>query len=203
MGIYLFSKKLGYTRTTITRREDNYYQIANVTRIDQMPVGRKVPIKPDVEVSGYTLIDQDYRLHSFDFSMNSKIMGLKQRIQGEVIGNEIEVLFSDGRKNTVTRRPFDQNVMVSHGFSPFSAMPHLRVGKEWSVSMINPLTLKVESVRAKVELETTIEWQGEEHKVFEVALDYQKFRPKAWITPDGVILKEEIMMPGLYLIKEK
>ncbi|MEK7448624.1 MAG: hypothetical protein AAB019_03965 [Planctomycetota bacterium] len=203
MGIYLFNKRIGYTKTVISRQPDNnYYKITNITKIEKIPSGQIV-LPAGIDISGYSLVNLSYQLDSFDFSITSPMINLTYQIKGKVNGSSLELNIWDGKKMETSRRPFQPNTIVSHGFSPFTSMPHLSVGKQWASSMINPLSGQVESTTARVEEKTTLVWQEKEYEVYEVVLDYKKFQFRAWITPAGDILKQEALIPGLYLLKEE
>ena len=85
-------------------------------------------------------------------------------------------------------------------------MPHLSVGKEWVINFVNPFTASMQTLRARVENLTKIDWKDKTYDVYEVILSNPKrskqLKYTAYITPDGKILKQEILFPGLYLIRE-
>ncbi|MEW6026155.1 MAG: hypothetical protein AB1599_02520 [Planctomycetota bacterium] len=155
--------------------------------------------------SGYSLIDEKYKLKSFSFSAQGPF--LNYNISGEVKGDLLEFTLYDGLKTSTNFIPYKNDSTVSDGMSPFVSMPNLTVGKEWSINYINPFGASMQTLKARVESRTQIEWQNQMHDVYEViisepsgsksALNYT-----AYITPEGKILKQEIFLPGLYLLRE-
>ncbi len=199
MGVYFINRRIGQSTSTITKKPNGYYEIAHHTKIN---LAQRIPgmDMPMLEITGQTLINQLYLLDSFKFSIR---MGeIPYRVIGRVNGPDLILTINCLGSTQTHRVKFDPRATTSAGLSPFIAMPYLSVGKEWAIHMINPLTLKVETTMARVESKTTLQWQGQEHEVYEVIMDYKGFQPRAWITPEGEILKEEGLMPGLYLIKE-
>lgn len=202
MGIYMFGKKIGYSLTTVTQQPDGNYRIENRTQIKLPLMKTRIPseINQSLAMNGHSLVNSDYQLKSFNFSIQSQFFNYQ--VTGQVKGTDLEVTINDGQTTKTRSVKFQPQSTTSNGLSPFLSMPHLSVGKEWSINLINPFTLKFETVKAFVESQDTMSWQGQEYDVYEVVLDYKGFQPRAWITPEGLILKEEIMMPGFYLIRE-
>jgi len=205
MGIYFFNRRIGEACTEIGTLSHGFYRIAHYLEMN-LPIPSILksafPEGKLLTVTGSTLITPDYQLKSFDVSVTAP--GLRYQAAGQVKGEELEfVLAQDGVVTQRRRAKFNPRVTTTHTFTPFLAMPYLAVGKEWGIHIINPFTGLSETVKARVESKTTMVWQGKVQEVFEVILDYQGFQPKAWITPSGEILKEEILMPGLYLLREE
>lgn len=197
MGIYYGGQKLGSSVTTTETLSNGYHQISNRTILKRLPL---LPVETKVEITAQSFINTRYQLDSFQLKVKSLLFNYE--INGKVENNELVVTVFDGR-NTQTRRVSNPpNTTLSNGLSPFLNMPNLQVGKEWTISMLNPLSGGLERVRAFVESKDTIEWQDNSYEVYEVVLDYRDFKPRAWITPDGKILKEELVMSGLYFIRE-
>jgi len=196
MGIYLSGEKIGSSTTNIENLKNGYYRMTNHTNVKLLSFlgGTKV------EMNGYSLINPRYQLDSFVFTVKSFLVNYQ--IKGKIEKDEMVVEIFDGRKTKTHRFKNIPEATLSNGFSPFLAMPHLTVGKEWTINMVNPLSGTMERMRAFVESQDTMEWKGQTYKVYEVVIDYKGFKPRAWITPEGWILKEELIMPGLYFIRE-
>jgi hypothetical protein len=202
MGVYFLNQKIGTSSNTITKTLNGYYEIIHETSI-------KLPgFIPDIKantltINGQTIILPSYQLKSFQYSI---VMGtLPYTVSGLV--SKGKLLLTTSYLGTLEHRemPFNPRATTSAGLSPFITMPYLAVGKEWAINMVNPMTMQIETTKARVESKIIPEWwqgKGPAPEVFEVVLDYKTFQPKAWITPDGQILKEEGLIPGLYLLKE-
>jgi hypothetical protein len=222
MGIYYRDKKIGSSQTSIYGIEDKNTRIDNLTKISlpgilggffgASPTLRKDKDQPStpnfangvMEINGYSIVDIKYRLKSLNFAIKSPFMNFK--IIGRVKGETLEYTISDGTKVSKSEVPFKSSSTVSDGLSPFISMPHLSVGKEWLINYINPFDPSMQTLKATVEERTQVEWQDKMQDVFAVVLTNPKM-PKslnytAYITPEGKILKQEILLPGLYLIRE-
>jgi hypothetical protein len=230
MGIYFRDERIGSSRTDIEPQADGRTRINNQTAISlpsMMAImfatdrrnKKKSPARdpapettpqsaPDgarMTFSGYSLVDAKYKLDSFAFSAQSPF--LNYRITGNVQGDIMAVTLSDGLKTSTNYMSYKSDSTISDGLSPFIAMPHLTVGKEWAINYINPFGGSIQTLKARVESRTQIEWQNQMREVYEVALSEagtgkSPLNYTAYITPDGQILKQEILLPGLYLVRE-
>ena len=226
MGIYFRNERIGSSQTDIEPLVNNETKVKNLTTISlpsmmeimftanrrtkktaPQDTPKKTP-KSDIAkmtFSGYSLVDAKYKLKSFSFSAQSPF--LNYRIAGEVNNNTLEITMSDGAKSSTNYLPYKSNSTVSDGLSPFVSMPYLTVGKEWSINYINPFGASMQTLKARVESRTQVEWQNQMHDVYEVVLSEpgtakSPLNYTAYITPDGKILKQEILLPGLYLLRE-
>ena len=226
MGIYFRGERIGSSQTDIEPLVNNETKIKNLTAINlpsmmeimftakrrtKLPATAKTPAPlPQADIakmvfSGYSIVDSKYKLKSFSFSTKSPF--LNYRIMGQVKDNTLEFTMSDGAKNSTSYLPYKSDSTVSDGLSPFVSMPHLTVGKEWTINVINPFGASMQTLKARVESRTQVEWQNQMHDVYEVVLSEpgtakSPLNYTAYITPDGKILRQEILLPGLYLLRE-
>lgn len=196
MGIYFGGRKIGSSITKTETLPDGYYRMSNTTTVSLF----QGPFENKIELNGYSLINKNYQLDSFQFTVKSLIFNYE--IKGKTEKEEMIVEIFDGKNTEVKRFKNLQEATLSNGFSPFLSMPNLSVGKEWTINMVNPMNGTIERVRAFVETQDTMEWKGKEYTVYEVVIDYKGYKPRGWITPEGYLLKEELILPGLYFIRE-
>jgi hypothetical protein len=196
MGIFFGGGRIGFTTTKIEPIDMGAYRISNITRI-RLP---HIPLGSDIDMKGHTIINAKYRLDSFAFKITSSVINYE--VKGNVEGNDIAIEIFDGKETKTHKVKNIPEATLSNGFSPFLSMPNLTVGKEWTIHLFNPLSGEVEKARAFVEEKSVFELNDKTYDVYEVVIDYKGFKPRALITPDGVILKEELVIPGLYFIKE-
>ncbi|MFH1226893.1 MAG: hypothetical protein V1701_03185 [Planctomycetota bacterium] len=201
MGIYFGGKRIGSSTTTVSRLPDKSFRIENSSLV-KLPLGGG--FDPKVAITGFSIV-KDYKLDSFQLSVNSDM--LHYAISGAVKGNMLELSVSDGRSTRTERIPMKDDATLSDGLAPFISMPNLSVGKEWSINLINPMKMSLETVKARVENLTTMQWNGKECEVYEVVIDLPGKKiavpPKAYITKEGRILKQEMLFPGTYLLREE
>lgn len=206
MGIYFLHHKIGYSLTSIGSLPSGSFQITNYTQFDPslmplMPADLPAGMKRPFVFTSSSVISPDYSLYSLKISLTSPLGDYE--LLGTREGDQLVLTIRDKATTRTERISFPKGVTVSDGLSPFVAMPNLSVGKEWMISLINPFSLSWETVKAYVEEKTTLEWAGKTYEVYEVTVDYKGFKPRAWITPEGIILKQEVLTSGLYLIREE
>ena len=226
MGIYFKGERIGSSQTDIEPLVNNETKIRNLTTISlpsmmeiMLSTNRrtKKAAPPDTPrkntksdtakmvFSGYSLVDAKYKLKSFSFSAQSPF--LNYAISGQVKDDLMEITLSDGLKSSTNYLPYKGDSTVSDGLSPFVSMPYLTVGKEWSINYINPFGASMQTLKARVESRTQIEWQNQMNDVYEVVLSEpgtakSPLNYTAYITPEGKILRQEILLSGLYLLRE-
>lgn len=99
--------------------------------------------------------------------------------------------------------PADATRAMGDVLRPFDGLTGLEVGQTWRVNMINPLAgvipgwadrmMSSQGVLARVVAKATIEHRGETIETFVVATD----RARAWVTPDGRVIRQELELPLL------
>jgi hypothetical protein len=180
-----------------THPEDAAFSITDETTLDgsalRLPLG-------EFMLRTTTLLDTRYRVKSYDVIItsiagNCTLSGVRRS------DTEIEFLVtlfgSPPEKRTVT---FDSSTSLASGLSPLQPPAHLRIGREWTVNRIDPLSLIVEQklttkpVIARVERMERIKCLGEEWDTFVISLRGDRYEALAWVDEKGRILQEKV--PG-------
>lgn len=200
MGIFIGEQRIGEAKEMIRpNATDGGYQITEDTTFD----GSRLGVGELMTLRSTTNIDAAFRLASFD--MSARVLDREGSVRGTVVDDELVVtiggFLANGRSEE-RRIALDGPMTLSTGISPFSEMPELAVGKEWTIVSvsINPLdaargSLTTESRRAHVESREMMRWEGKETEVFVVKIEsHQAFAREctAWITREGDILKQRV-----------
>lgn len=198
MGIYVGDRKIGSAHEVIRPHSDGGYQVTSETELD----GERLGVPSPITFRSSTRIDDAFRLASFDLSAN--VLGAEANVRGTVIDDTL-VITTEGMSTSgqpeEKRITLDGPMTLSTGLSPFTGMPELEVGKEWTIVSVNPLgaalggVLSTESRRAHVEKKETIEWEGKQVETFVVKVEMRQAFSReamAWITKDGEILKQRV-----------
>ncbi|MDQ7780318.1 MAG: hypothetical protein RDV41_11535 [Planctomycetota bacterium] len=196
MKILFLNQKVGESRTSIEPSNDGGCSISNVTQMAFPELGDAGTMSMEM----VSRLDSSFRLRSVTMTVKSAIMNA--RIVGTASQNSLRLTFRTQDGTTDADIPLTGHETLSDGLSPFINMPHLAVGKEWDIFMIDPLTLTSCRRRARVEEMETIQWRGEDCETFLVTLEVSKTQKiRAWIDREGRVLREEIG-PGLALERE-
>lgn len=197
MGIYVGEQKIGFAREVIRPDADGGYTISNETELD----GERLGLASVMTFRSNTNIDAAFHLASFDLS--ARVLGVEASVRGTVV-EDVLVIRSEGM--TATGQPEEKRIQLdgpmtlSTGLSPFTGMPHLEVGKEWTIINVDPIsasrgTLATESRRAHVEKKETIEWEGRQVETYVVKIETRQAFARectAWITKEGEILRQRV-----------
>lgn len=197
MGIYVAEQKLGCAHEVIRPNPDGGYHISSDTELDARFLGEKSL----VTFRSNTHIDGGFKLAFFDLS--AVVLGVEASVRGSVIGDELvirtEGIGAEGRVEE-KRIKLDGPMTLSTGLSPFTGMPDLSVGKEWTIVTVDPVSamrgeISTQRSRARVEKTEVVEWEGEQIEAFVVNVKMRSaFAPEctAWITRDGRILRQRV-----------
>ena len=205
MGIYMRDRssesglrRVGTTETVFYYSADRKYRITNVTEV-AMPVKGLLQQLSTFTLDTSVVVGKDHRLERFLVFLRSGLGHTECR--GQVDGNELVLRTTILGEERVDRLPLPPGGMVASGLSPLVALPPLREGMKWSVTVVDPLSFKPSEIELEVVRRETLHWEGRdvETHVLKVGPDYLK--AQAWVSPEGDVLKETLF--GLTFIKER
>ncbi len=198
MGVWWGGRRIGSSATAIHPSGDGSYTLDNDTDL-----ATPFPGLEHVSLSSHTRIGRAYNL--LDFTTKIETGDLSGKIDALVVGDRLRIVFGVGSNRVVHEVPYDAGGTFSNGLSPFVQMPDLTVGKEWTITSVNPLTGQAESGLARVMEMEKLAWEGEEVETFRVVLTKGTQEAASWIDREGRILKEEVpfMSSKLMMIREK
>lgn len=206
-GIYLPGKRglerVGYTQTVFYYRADGKYSIRNITRARvSVPGILDTPVPFELDASA--VVGTDFRLERLSLTFDSE--PLKANGHGRLVDG---TLMLRGTVNGEERGPYEialpQGEVAAQGFSPLLALPPLKAGMKWSAVVVDPFTFRPSKVELEVLRREPLVWEGKPRNTFLVVIRAGPgglFSARAWVTPDGDVLKEQTLL-GLTLIKER
>ncbi|HEX5447470.1 MAG TPA: hypothetical protein VFW87_26885 [Pirellulales bacterium] len=140
---------------------------------------------------------------------------LQVSLEGTFEGQQVKLKVRSGRLvyNTLAYLPPD--ALLSDALSPQSRLPHLKVGQSWAMPVYSPLrppTAPLEVLRATVVRREPIAWGDQ--LVDAYLVDFradpggeltgnQVSRAKAWVSLDGLVLKQEMTLLSARLTFER
>ncbi|MBU1486889.1 transglutaminase-like domain-containing protein [bacterium] len=194
MGIYFNREKIGYSWTTINPHPKGFMVNSRASIFVSL-----CSKNMKMDITGLSIIDKDYRLSSFHYSLLSS--DHKAKIKGRVEKDKLFLSVLTGEVETERIISLKENPLLSDLLTPFRAFPRLDTGKEYLVSIIDPLSLALDTVKIKVTGKDSLLFEDKPLEVVVLNLDYKGISTKVFTTPDGRILKCETPF-GLTLIKE-
>jgi hypothetical protein len=168
---------------------------------------RRVAAEEDqIEFDSIYHVDPSGNLRSFHAEVKAagQAVGL-WRLDGALKGHVMEVV-SQGPlpilNRTVSFDYKDRGVVQSQ-FGPLDRLPGLAVGQRWDERVASPLTGQVETVRAEVTRKVVIHWDMSPVTTLEVVHRSKAVTARTWVRPDGLVLRQEVVLPMLRLLLER
>ncbi|MBM4080624.1 MAG: hypothetical protein FJ278_13055 [Planctomycetes bacterium] len=202
MGIYFASRRVGSSETHVTREHDGRLRIENATEFTLAAF--PLPMLPEnakVKAQLTAVVDERHGLRWFRFELDSMLqpMTILGRVAGRKLKIETKVGDAPGARQLMD---FDPSAILTSGFSPFVGVPDLRIGREWQISMFNPLTQTMDICQARVTAQETLQTDDGPEDAYVVTLQHGTSELRAWINAKGEVLQEETPF-GLTLKREK
>ncbi|MDI6704383.1 MAG: transglutaminase-like domain-containing protein [bacterium] len=194
MGIYFDKKKIGYAQTSINPHSRGFI-ISNRARLFLSMLSQDI----EVDIDGYSIIDKEYKLRSFSFNLLSSFH--KMRIKGVRKEDRLFLSIRTGGEEIKRCIPFQEDCFLEDLITPFRRFPQLSYGKEYTVNIIDPLSLSTGTATLRVIKRERITFKDEVKDVMVVEVDYKDISIKSWVTDEGEVLRCETPL-GLIMVKE-
>jgi|LQYC01.1.fsa_nt_gi Transglutaminase-like enzymes, putative cysteine proteases len=194
LGIYLKGEKVGYS-TTKTKRVGESYEISEDSLMFLNTLGTKQRIESKIK----SVVNQDYSLKSFDFSLLSGPATFF--LHGEVMGNALNLVMVSGKNTTRSSLPIKDIPFLSNTLKPYILSQGLKEGKKFNVPFFDPATLSSNDITIEVLGKEKILFSGNEISAYKLKESFAGIETLAFVSEAGEILKEEGPL-GLTLIKE-
>ena len=198
MTVYFQGTRVGYTHTSIyprkNRGEDGYV-IANQSSLMLNLLGANT----EITTRGYAFISSDFQIKNFEMSLDSG--KYKMKFSGRLIGSNLLVEIDSGHTKSTRTIKLEKDVIIAHDLTPFLVLGKLKPGSRQTVNLFDPITLTINPALIEVIGKATIDYENNPEEVLVVHMTYQELEVKAWVTPDGRILRQETSL-GWIMIKE-
>jgi len=194
MGVYFQGEKIGYVKTSVEKKNDNY-RIKEEIFLQLLMMGscKRVNFITDSRVN------EDFSLKSFDFSLRSGLINF--RATGEIVENKllIRVINNDEIIEEVIK--FLGVPYLSSGIPPLIARGGLKIGRKYSLPIFDPSSFTLKNFTAVVEAKEKITINNKMMDSCRIKNSFEGIAYYSWINNRGERLKENGHL-GLSLIKE-
>jgi hypothetical protein len=200
MGIYWRGRRVGHTQTLFFYREDGRHSIQNATRLTEGVPG--FPRESAFELHTTLLVGVDLSLERL--SMSLEVNGQEAaRCDGTVEDGKLTLRPTlNGERQEPMELEIPPGAMVSQALSPLLALPPLRTGMRWSVTVVDPFTLAPSQAEVRVLRREDLQWQGQTVGTHVVEVQSGMWmRALAWVSREGEVLKQQTVL-GLTFIRE-
>lgn len=160
-----------------------------------------VAILPPLRVETSTEFDDQGELSEFELNVYG-VPNTIIHVKGERRGIYFPCEMNFGPKHLSANLEMSASRMIGDSLRPFAVLPRLHVGQAWRMQMLDPLA----AVRSgKSEFKSVVaEVTGKELLTTELSgtvscfvVEIRELRSKAWVGPDGHVLRQEVSVPGL------
>ncbi len=152
-------------------------------------------------VQGSALLDRNLYLVAFNAKISSSEYWTK--ISGRRTRNDLNVLIESNESQPVRKIvPLKGPIFYSE-VSRFIWTPqNLHIGKQGSFEIWNPLMTNFQTVEFQVKEKTTLDYENKKTEVFVIHSTVGGIEIRSWVSPEGVVLKEE-SLTGLTALKQE
>jgi len=145
--------------------------------------------KQRIESRLKTLVNIDFRLESFDFTLSSG--PVKFSLQGEVIGNTMNLTMISGKNETETVLELNEAPYLSNSIKPYIVKHGLEVGKTYSLPFFDPSTTSSSKIRVDVVGKEEIVHSGNSIMAYRLKESFKGIETLVWVSETGETLKED------------
>lgn len=199
-AIYLGDDRMGFNFNSLEKiekeSEGKVYELRHQTYLSFLFLGKD----REMLVKGKAHLDR--QLHMRDFAVRVSSGDYWSEISGRVVKNNLDLVI-EGKKGEPVRKSLALKgpVFFSESLNFIWTPSNLQIGKTGRLDIWNPLMMNFQSVTFHVKKKETIPFQGKEANVFVISLNWGGIQTRVWVSPEGVVLKEE-GQTGLILKKE-
>jgi hypothetical protein len=191
LGIYFEGEKIGFSKTSIgpysLPKDKVGFKISNRTEMILALLGTPSKVTIDGELS----IDEEYRLHSFLYTISSAPYKLSAK--GKRIGKQVEITLYSGEKEISRQLLKEKDFFFGSELVPISIFPSFTSQKEYTIDAIDPFGIMgAEKIKVKVCGKTTIKYDEELYEAVRLKIIYQQMETTIYAKPDGTILRAEL-----------
>jgi hypothetical protein len=203
-------RTVGQAVTESKRLADGWVEMTSKVWIDSGRLLKGTPLEnrtgERIEFISTYQVDPSGNLRSFHAGVRSlSDPGEVLRIDGRLKDRVMEVV-SRGPLPIMNRRlefEYKERGLVGSQFGPIDRLPNLHVGQRWDERVANPLTGRVETVRAEVTQKAVIHWDKGPVSTLEVVHRSSALSARTWVRRDGAVLRQEVPFPLLRLVLER
>lgn len=154
---------------------------------------------PAIRIETLTEFDKDGDISAFRLDVFG--VPMKIRVEGERLGLyfpcklQVGPLFREANLDAAASR------MIGESLRPFAFLPNLKVGQSWRMQILDPMTAVMARRAEFTSLVATVTGEEEITHLGEPVLckvvDTSPTHVRAWVTPRGEVVRQEVDVPGL------
>ncbi len=197
-AIDLGKEQVGFTSTALEplKNPKEGYELRHKTYLSFLFLGRD----REMLINGKAKLDPHLGLKEFTLKISSGDYWTSMR--GQITGGTLNLVM-ESAESQPTRRliPVKGPVFYSEALGFVWTPANLKLGKQGKFDIFNPMAMAFQELRFSIREKQKIVFKGREIETWVVHFDLQGLETRAWISPEGVVLREE-SPTGLMMEKE-
>ena len=193
MNIIQHGRKIGFSHSVLSKKEDGYNLQENVfMKINTMGMIQEINLNTQAN------LNPDFTLRAFDFGISSGRFEFKAK--GRVNGETISIYTEDSGTPRKIDIPVKKKPFIIAGVVDAALAAGLKEGELVTFEIFDPATMSQEPVLLKVGEKEEISIGGTRQTAVKMLLSFKGTRQDLWIGESGEILKEKGLL-GISLEK--
>lgn len=188
-AIYTGKERIGFNFSVLEaleKSETDAYELRHQTYLSFLFLGKE----REMLVKGKARLNEKLELKNFEFKVSSNEYWTT--LKGVIAKKNLDLVI-EGKTGQPIRKNFPINgpILLSESLGFIWTPENLRLGKTGRVQSWNPLAMSLDDVSFKVARKENIEYQGKTVGVFVVIVTQGGIDSRLWISPQGIVLREE------------
>jgi len=206
MGLYFGRRRVGTAQSRIIQQRGTW-RIHSTVKLDGGLFGHTRGRGPAMKIIFDGYVGPDSRLIRFRLEAALAFMNKPMlTMSGVVLGPNLHIVTKVGglpAGQAVMERtiPFDSRQVIGNDLCPLLGVPELYVGRHWEVRSINPMTMSLETARARVIAMEQMIVREDPTDVYVVRIKSRHTESKVWVTEIGEVVKQTLPF-GLTMVSD-
>ncbi len=188
-AIYTGKERIGFNFSVLEalkESEPDAYELRHQTYLSFLFLGKE----REMLVKGKARLNEKLELKTFEFKVSSNEYWTS--LKGTAVKNNLNLVI-EGKEGQPIRKiiPIDGPLLLSESLGFIWTPENLKLGKNGRVRLWNPLAMSLEDVTFRVARKEDIEYQGKTVNVFVALITQGGIDSRLWISPQGIVLREE------------
>ncbi len=188
-AIYTGDEQIGFNFSVLEAlapSEPDAYELRHQTYLSFLFLGKE----REMLVKGKARLNEKLELKNFEFKVSSNEYWTN--LKGLITKNNLDLII-EGKEGQPIRKivPVEGPILLSESLGFIWTPENLKIGKTGRVRVWNPLAMSLEDVSFRVARKETLSYQKQNTEVFVVIVTHGQIDMRIWVSPQGVVLREE------------
>ncbi len=196
-AIYLGKERVGFNWNILEKKSEDEYELRHSTYMNFLFLGqaREMLIKETAHL--------DRQLNIKDFTSKISSSGSSTEIEGQMAKNNLNVVIKNTGSDPARQIfPVSGSLFFAEALDFIWTPENLQPGKQGVIKTWNALAMSAQDIQFKVGKKEKIPYDGGEQEAFLITLTVSGLELRCWVSPQGVVLREE-SAAGLLFEKEE